>query len=53
MNNTFEFYIKNYLKEKYGDCADELYSLSYLLQYLVNKTKSANTGAKARGSFAN
>jgi hypothetical protein len=50
---TFEEYIKSYLNKKYGSDADELYNLSYLLQYLVYKTKSANRGAKARGSFAN
>jgi len=53
MDNTFESYIKKYLNEKYGERSEELYSLSYILQYLVNKTKSANRGAKARGSFAN
>lgn len=53
MDNTFESYIKNYLDEKYGDRSEELYSLSYIFQYLVNKTKSADRGAKARGSFAN
>lgn len=53
MDNTFESYIKKYLDERYGERSEELYSLSYILQYLVNKTKSANRGAKARGSFAN
>lgn len=53
MDNTFESYIKQYLDKKYGKRSEELYSLSYILQYLVNKTKSANRGAKARGSFAN
>ncbi|MGM9724014.1 MAG: restriction endonuclease [Prevotella sp.] len=53
MDNTFESYIKAYLDKKYGKRSEELYSLSYILQYLVNKTKSANRGAKARGSFAN
>ena len=53
MDNTFEAYIMQYLADKYGDCSEELYSLSYILQYLVNKTKSTNRGAKARGSFAN
>lgn len=50
---TFETYIKDYLRNKYKGKADELCSLSYILQYLVYKTKSANKGAKARGSFAN
>lgn len=53
MDNTFEAYIMQYLADKYGERSEELYSLSYILQYLVNKTKSANRGAKARGSFAN
>ena len=50
---TFEAFIKDYLRDKYKKKADEIYSLSYILQYLVYKTKSANKGAKARGSFAN
>ncbi len=50
---TFEAHIKNYLEQRYGEQAEDLYNLSYLLQYLAYKTKSANRGAKARGSFAN
>ena len=53
METTFESYIKAYLKEKYGREAVQLFSMSHLLQYLVHKTKSANRGAKAKGSFAN
>lgn len=53
MDNTFEAYIKKYLADQYGERSEELYSLSYILQYLVNKTKSANRGAKSRSSFAN
>lgn len=53
MESTFEAYIKEYIRVKYGKDARELFSLSYILQYLVHKTKSANKGAKARGSFAN
>lgn len=53
MENTFEKFIKNYLLEKYKNDAEQLYSLSMILQYLVNKTKSANKSSKARGSFAN
>lgn len=52
MESTFASYINSYLKEKYGKDAESLFSLSYILQYLVYKTKSANKGAKARGSFA-
>lgn len=53
MEKTFELHIKNYLHSKYGEDAEQLYSLSNLLQYLVKKTLSANKSAKARGSFAN
>lgn len=53
MEETFEFFIKRYLSKKYGSDADQLFALSYILQYLAYKTKSANRGAKARGSFAN
>lgn len=53
MESTFASYIDSYLKGKYGKDAESLFSMSYILQYLVHKTKSANKGAKARGSFAN
>lgn len=53
MENTFEIYVRKYLHNKYGEKADEIYTFSYLLQYIVYKTKSVNKGAKARGSFAN
>lgn len=53
MEKTFESHIKDYLHSKYGEAAEQLYSLSNLLQYLVKKTLSANKSAKARGSFAN
>ena len=53
MESTFASYISSYIKDKYGKDAESIFSLSYILQYLVHKTKSANKGAKARGSFAN
>lgn len=53
MESTFESYIKKYIHKRYGKNSDQLLSQSYILQYLVHKTKSANKGAKARGSFAN
>ncbi len=53
MEKSFETYIMDYLKGKYNDDAQELYSLSHLLQYIAKKTKSANKSAKARSSFAN
>ena len=54
MELTFEQSIKAYLTEKYGsDVAANLMQQSLLLQYIVYKTKSADKGSKARGSFAN
>lgn len=53
MDTSFEARIKKYLSDKYKDDAEQLFSQSHILQYLVHKTKSANKGAKARGSFAN
>ncbi len=53
MESTFASYINGYLKKKYGKDAELLFSISHILQYLVHKTKAANKGAKARGSFAN
>lgn len=53
MDTTFETHIKSYLSDKYKGDAEQLFSQSHILQYLVYKTKSANRGAKARGSFAN
>lgn len=50
---TFENYIQNYLREKYGNTAEDLFNGSLLLQYIVYKTKSANSNSKARSSFAN
>lgn len=53
MESTFEAYIKRYIHEKYGEDAEKIFSLSYMFQYIVHKTKSANKGSKTRGSFAN
>ena len=53
MMEEFDAFIREYLHNKYRGMANELYSLSHILQYLVFKTKSANKGSKARGSFAN
>ena len=53
MKPNFEQDIMKYLEKKYGKNANYIYSLSYILQYIIIKTKSANSGAKARGSFAN
>ena len=41
------------LKKHFGEYADDVFGSSPILGYLNHKTKSANRGAKARGSFAN
>lgn len=41
------------LRNHYGDDAYAIFAASPLLGYLNIKTKSANSGSKARGSFAN
>ena len=38
MESTFASYISSYLKDKYGKDAESIFSLSYILQYLVHKT---------------
>lgn len=53
MEHEFTGQIKQILASKFGQLADDIYAKSFLLQYLNIKTKSANRGAKARGSFAN
>ena len=53
MNQSFESTINEYLESVYGENSTEVLQHSYLLQYLVRKTKSANKGSKARGSFGN
>lgn len=53
MKHLFTNTILNILKESLGDKADYVFSHSELIQYLNYKTKSANSGPKSRGSFAN
>lgn len=53
MEQAFTEIIKTVLKKYFGDQSEEVFENSQLLQYLNQKTKSANRGAKARGSFAN
>ena len=42
MEKSFETYIMDYLKGKYNDDAQELYSLSHLLQYIAKNNENAN-----------
>ncbi|MCC7004838.1 restriction endonuclease [Candidatus Nomurabacteria bacterium] len=53
MENQFTDTINEKLHNHFGDIAPEIFEKSQLLQYIELKTRSANKGAKARGSFAN
>jgi hypothetical protein len=53
MEHTFTSDIKQILKQEFGENADLIFEKSLLVQYLNEKTRSANRGSKARGSFAN
>ena len=52
-NNTFAEHIASYLNNKYGKIGPQIFNGSPILQYIAKKTKSANKGAKSRGSFSN
>lgn len=45
--------IRSVLKSEFGELAETILEKSELLQYINIKTRSANSGSKARGSFAN
>lgn len=51
--HSFTSTIRKVLTTFFGDNADTVLESSILIQYLNEKTKSANKGSKARGSFAN
>ncbi|MDR1984556.1 MAG: restriction endonuclease [Prevotellaceae bacterium] len=53
MEHTFTNNIKQILKQEYGKNSEKIFEKSLLIQYLNEKTRSANRGSKARGSFAN
>lgn len=53
MEHCFTPIIKTILCKLYGDCGLEIYEKSLLIQYINEKTKSANKGSKSRSSFAN
>ena len=50
---AFTSSIKEILKSHFGDEGEDIYDKSLLLQYVNEKTKSANRGSKSRSSFAN
>jgi len=53
MKHSFTAKIKAILSKHFQQDAEQIYSNSELLKYINLKTKSANKGAKARGSFGN
>ncbi len=53
MEHKFTPTIFEKLQAKFGNDANAIYRMSPLLQYLNIKTRSAERGSKARGSFAN
>lgn len=53
MEHVFTNNIKAILKKNFGKNAETLFEKSLLIHYLNRKTRSANRGSKARGSFAN
>ncbi|MBF0516598.1 MAG: restriction endonuclease [Nitrospirae bacterium] len=53
MEKLFTDIINEVLEARYGSLASDIFDRSQLLQYISLKTRSANRGSKARGSFAN
>ncbi len=53
MENLFTSNIKNILKVEFGKNAEEIFEKSQLIQYINEKTRSANKDSKSRSSFAN
>lgn len=51
--HSFTKYIYAVLRRHFGDESKNIFNKSELLQYINNKTVSANKGSKSRGSFAN
>lgn len=53
MEHNFTPTIKSILKKHFGECGEDVFENSLLIQYVNQKTKSADRGSKSRGSFAN
>lgn len=53
MEHIFTANIKDVLKKHFDENAEEIFSKSQIIQYINEKTRSANKGSKARSSFAN
>ena len=53
MEHQFTSIIKEILRQNFGKHSESIFDNSLLIQYLNEKTRSANRGSKSRGSFAN
>ena len=53
MEHIFTANIRAVLQNHFGKSADDIYEKSHLIQYINEKTRSANKGSKSRSSFAN
>lgn len=53
MEHSFTPVIKNILSKMFGEAGIEIYAKNLLIQYINEKTRSANKGSKSRSSFAN
>lgn len=53
MEHSFTPIIKSILSELYGEIANDIFERSLLIQYINEKTASANRGSKSRPSFGN
>ena len=53
MENIFTANIKSVLEKHFGKDAEDIFDKSQLVQYINEKTRSANKGSKSRSSFAN
>jgi hypothetical protein len=53
MEHIFTASIKSVLQKHFKKKSDEIFEKSQLIQYINEKTRSANKGSKARSSFAN
>lgn len=53
LEHSFTATIRTVLNEHFGNDSTGVFNNSLLIQYINEKTKSANKGSKSRGSFAN
>lgn len=53
MEHIFTATIKSVLEKHFGYNADDIFEKNQLIQYINEKTRSANKGSKSRSSFAN